>query len=301
MPLAEPARAKVNLTLEVLGRRKDGYHELRSLVVFADAGDELTLEPGPALVVETSGPHGQAIDGENLIERVGRSVLAAAPGSVTGHFRLTKNLPVASGIGGGSADAAAALRLLARANPPARSPRSGDGEGSPLPAMVDWWGIARQIGSDVPSCFLSRAVYMAGVGANLREVRQLPRLPAVLVNPGLKLATPDVFRALAARPVGSGDIRPATRRQARFASIEAVLDHARGSRNDLEAPAIALQPVIADVLVAIAGTPGCLLARMSGSGATCFGLYRDAAASEAAAARLAAVCKAWWIVATTLG
>jgi 4-diphosphocytidyl-2-C-methyl-D-erythritol kinase len=288
LPLAELAPAKVNLTLRVVGRRPDGYHELDSLVAFARAGDRLTLAPGGQLALELDGPFaGAAGDpADNLVLKAARELARLAPGLVLGRFVLTKELPVAAGLGGGSADAAAALRLLARANGLA----AGDAR---LAAA------ARATGADVPVCLDVRARVMRGIGDILSAPVALPPLPAVLVNPGVPLATKDVFAgfARAAPPKGAEDFDVAA---LSAASLEAVLGALARGANDLEPAATALCPAIADALKALAATPGCRLARMSGSGATCFGLYESEAAAGGAAQTLAGAHRDWWVRATVL-
>jgi 4-diphosphocytidyl-2-C-methyl-D-erythritol kinase len=279
------APAKVNLTLHILGRRADGYHELESLVVFADVGDRLTFTPGGALALELSGPTSQAAGSadDNLVLKAARALGERVENLKPGRFTLDKQLPVAAGLGGGSSDAAAALRLLARANGLA----SDDAR---------LYAAARATGADVPVCLDPRARMMRGVGEILSEPMALPDLPAVLINPGVAVATRDVFAALAA-PALSG---PPPREE--FFTIEAdaasLVSLLQARRNDLESPAVALQPVIAEVLQALRAAPGCLLARMSGSGATCFGLFGSVAAAESAAQALAAAQPSWWVRAT---
>lgn len=274
----EAAPAKVNLFLHVTGRRAgDGYHLLDSLAVFGPAEDGLAAEFAPELALALDGPFGNALGAEpdNLVLRAAR-LLAEAAGVAPPRaaLRLTKRLPVASGIGGGSADAAAALRLLDR--------MWGAGLGESRLAE-----LALRLGADVPVCVASRPARMLGVGEVLRPAPALPECGMVLANPGVALPTPEVFRARAAAagfspPAALPDSWPDARAMA--------ADLARLS-NDLEPPAIALRPVIAEVLAALRASPGCLLARMSGSGATCFALYADAAAARRAAKALPA---AWW-------
>jgi 4-diphosphocytidyl-2-C-methyl-D-erythritol kinase len=286
--LTTRALAKVNLTLEVLGRRADGYHDLASLVVFAGVGDELALAPGPALGLSVRGPFADGLDPgpDNLILRAQRALAARVPELKTGHFTLTKRLPIASGIGGGSADAAAALRLLARLN------------ALPLtaPAVIE---AARETGADVPVCLASRARMMAGVGERLGPVLSLPPLFAVLVNPGVAVATAAVFAALGLQPGASNPGRMG--RDTTSAEAAPVnVTQALATGNDLEAPARRLAPAIGDALAALAASKGCQLARMSGSGATCFGLFADCRQSAAAARSLARAKPGWWVKPTVL-
>jgi 4-diphosphocytidyl-2-C-methyl-D-erythritol kinase len=285
--LAEPAPAKVNLTLRVLGRRPDGYHDLESLVAFARVGDSLDFVPGGALALDVHGPYAAAAGSlaDNLVLKAARELARLADGLVLGRFGLAKALPVAAGLGGGSADAAAALRLIARANALA-------------PDDARLLAAARATGADVPVCLDPRPRVMRGIGEVLSAPLDLPALPAVLVNPGAPLSTRDVFAAFAAaprKPAAGVDVTAS-----RFASVGAVLDALAGGTNDLEPAAVALCPPVADVLAALAATPGCRLARMSGSGATCFGLYESEQAAEAAAGSLHAAQPGWWVRATVL-
>jgi 4-diphosphocytidyl-2-C-methyl-D-erythritol kinase len=272
----EAAPAKINLHLHVTGRRADGYHLLDSLVVFAGAADALAVAPAAdGLSLELGGPEGGALAAEpdNLVLRAAR-LLAEAAGRPLGGagLRLEKHLPVASGIGGGSADAAAALRALDRFW------RLEMGTAR-LEAM------ALQLGADVPVCVGSRPARMAGVGEVLTPAPRLPEFGLVLANPRISVATPGIFAARrgafsapAALPAGWGDA----------AAMAADL---RELGNDLEPPAIALCPPIADVLSALSALPGALMARMSGSGATCFAVFADAGVAKRAAAGLPA---GWW-------
>jgi 4-diphosphocytidyl-2-C-methyl-D-erythritol kinase len=286
--LAEPAPAKVNLTLRVLGRRPDGYHDLESLVAFARVGDRLDFTPGGALALAVRGPFAAAAGNlaDNLVLKAARALARVADGLELGAFHLLKELPVAAGLGGGSADAAAALRLIARANAlAADDPRL--------------FAAARATGADVPVCLDPRPRVMRGVGEVLSAPLDLPPLPAVLVNPGVPLATKDVFAAYAGLASPSAAAFAAAAR--RFASADAALDALAGGTNDLQPAAIALCPQVAAALAALAATPGCRLARMSGSGATCFGLYASEQAAAAAAHALAAAHGGWWVRASMLG
>ncbi len=273
LTLSEPAPAKVNLCLHVTGRRDDGYHLLDSLVAFPRIGDLVEAERSRTLSLSVRGPFGHelSVSGDN-------SVLAAAealrPAGAGAALRLTKRLPVASGIGGGSADAAATLRLLAR-----------------------MWGVpplgdaaVLGLGADVPVCLAGRPCRMTGIGERLAPVG-LPPFWLVLVNPGQKVSTASVFDRLATRdnaglPETDG-----------FSRVEDLIGYLRIQRNDLEAPAVEAAPVIADVLSALRSRAGCGLARMSGSGATCFGMFATEAEAMAAAEALRRSGPAWWIAA----
>jgi 4-diphosphocytidyl-2-C-methyl-D-erythritol kinase len=286
--LAGFAPAKVNLTLHVLGRRGDGYHELESLVVFADAGDRLTFVPGVELDLVVRGPTADVSGpaGDNLVLKAARQLAERVDGLRLGRFTLDKRLPVAAGLGGGSSDAAAALRLLVLENELAL----GD------PRVV---AAARATGADVPVCLDPRPRMMRGVGEILSAPVALPKLAALLVNPGVAVPTAGVFKALAAPPLvpGAKQDDPIVA----HAGLSEVLAAVAARRNDLEAPAISLQPVIADVLSTLRAFPGCRLARMSGSGATCFGLFNSASDAEAAARSLKTRRPGWWVQATVFG
>jgi 4-diphosphocytidyl-2-C-methyl-D-erythritol kinase len=290
--LTDPARAKVNLTLRVLGRRADGYHDLESLVAFADCADTLTLELGTELGLDIVGPGagdcGEAA--ENLVLRVARLLGERIPGLVAGRFTLDKCLPVAAGIGGGSADAAAALRLLARAN----------GLAVDDPRLAD---VARETGADIPVCLASHACTMTGVGDNL-EMLQPPSLPCVMVNPRVGVATKDVFAALGLGKgellAGPVDILLAPGWPGADASFDDWIDAIGRGVNDLEKPALKVEPVIGEVLAALRETDGVRLARMSGSGATCFGLYGTIGDAGLAARALVQAHPDWWVHAGVL-
>jgi 4-diphosphocytidyl-2-C-methyl-D-erythritol kinase len=285
----EHAPAKVNLTLRVLGRRPDGYHNLASLVVFADVGDRLSFEPGPRLRLTLCGPTAAAAGrrADNLVLAAARALAARVRGLTLGRFRLDKRLPVAAGLGGGSADAAAALRLLARAN----GLRADDRR---------VLAAARATGADVPVCVACHARWMRGAGERLGAAMRLPRLHAVLVHPGVPLATREVFRQF--------DQSTERRRRGRLAGQHRVPHRAAAlvamlvrECNDLEPAALALAPVIADVLGELRELPGCRLARMSGSGTACFGLFVSARAAETAARTLRRRRRRWWVTACALG
>ena len=275
--LTEAAHAKINLTLRVVGRRADGYHLLDSLVAFAGAADCLAAEAEPLLALALDGPFaaGLAAGPDNLVLRAARALADAAGIPPAARLVLTKNLPVASGIGGGSADAAAALRLLARLWSVTIAPER----------MAD---IAAGLGADVPVCLASRSLRMRGIGERLSAAPDLPACGIALVNPGAALATAAVFRALDAGFSAEAELPEAWPDAAVMARDLAALG------NDLEPPACRLCPPIGDVIAALRAMPRCLLARMSGSGATCFGLFPDAAAASRAAASLAVAEPGWW-------
>ncbi|RTL55373.1 MAG: 4-(cytidine 5'-diphospho)-2-C-methyl-D-erythritol kinase [Bradyrhizobiaceae bacterium] len=290
--LTETARAKVNLTLRVLGRRPDGYHDLDSIVAFADCADRLTLEPGAELSLVTTGPRaGECGEGEdNLVIRVTRALGARVEGLGTGRFILDKHLPVAAGIGGGSADAAAALRLLARAN----------GMAADDARLMD---AAKATGSDIPVCIASHACVMGGVGEDLTPL-SIPVLPCVMVNPRVAVPTKDVFAGLhllaGELRVGVAEVLEAITLPKPGASQEEWVLQLIGGTNDLEAPALKIQPVIGEVLATLRDTEGVRLARMSGSGATCFAIYDTPAQAKAAGDSIARLQPGWWVHAGTL-
>lgn len=290
--LVESAPAKVNLTLRVLGRRADGYHDIESLVVFAEIGDRLTLTPGDALALSAGGPRAaqSGAEADNLVLKAARALAACVPGLHVGAFGLEKNLPVAAGLGGGSADAAAALRLLARVNElPLDDPRLAQ--------------AARATGADVPVCLDPRPRMMRGIGEILSAPLALPRLPALLVNPGVAVPTRLVFAEWrpSANPVAGLAAAADFAGSVSGVSEHQLLEWLAREGNDLEMPATVLAPPIADVLASLRGLAGCRLARMSGSGATCFALFSSAAQAAAAGSDLRARFPDWWISETVLG
>jgi 4-diphosphocytidyl-2-C-methyl-D-erythritol kinase len=286
--LAEKAPAKVNLTLRVLGRRADGYHELESLVVFADFGDRLTLAPRDGLSISLRGPRAASAgaDADNLVLKAARALAERIPGAVLGAFDLEKNLPVAAGLGGGSSDAAAALRLIAQANNLTRDD----------PRLYE---AACATGADVPVCLDPRVRLMRGIGEKLSKPFNWPPLPAVLVNPGAALATKLVFAGwrLAAEPPIPTDVAALQK----VSTHDQLLRLLRTQPNDLEAAAITLAPVIAEALAALRAVADCDLARMSGSGSTCFGLFASADAAKRAANALQGSNPQWWVRSAALG
>ena len=280
--VAELARAKINLALHVLGRRVDGYHELDSIAVFADIGDRLSFEPAGRFGIEATGPFAAALPAlaDNIIHAAwlalgdlfkanGRAVPAVT-------VRLEKILPVAAGIGGGSADAAATLRALLRLT-------------DYQPAEDELRRVALGLGADVPVCLRQQACRMRGAGERMTPLAGFKPLQAVLINPGIAVATGDVFAALG---LAAGQRHGA------------AIDDPAGAaswRNDLAAPACLVVPVISTVLAALARQKGVGYARMSGSGATCFAVFDDAEAATEAARRLAAGHPRWWVRPAVLG
>jgi 4-diphosphocytidyl-2-C-methyl-D-erythritol kinase len=290
--LSEQARAKVNLTLRVIGRRVDGYHELESVVVFADCADGLMLAPGNELSLAATGPRVTECgdNADNLVIKASRILAELVPGLTTGAFALDKQLPIAAGIGGGSADAAAALRLLARAN----------GLALDDPRLVE---AAKRTGADVPVCVASASCIMGGIGEKLTPL-PLPLLPAVMVNPRVGVATKDVFAALGLKNgqlnVGVTDVVAAPAWPDRDAPLGDWIAALAAGVNDLEAPAKQVQPVVGEVIALLAACAGALLARMSGSGATCFAIFGSDAEARAAAQAIQTAHPNWWVHAGTL-
>ncbi|MEO1225812.1 MAG: 4-(cytidine 5'-diphospho)-2-C-methyl-D-erythritol kinase [Pseudomonadota bacterium] len=265
--MTERAPAKLNLSLHVVGRRSDGYHLLDSLVVFTELADTVALRPGGTFGFSVDGPFAPAtpMSGDNLVLRAAESLGEWCGRPLSGAFRLTKRLPAAAGVGGGSADAAATLRLLCRH-------WSLDLDD---PGVLE---IAVSLGADVPVCLRSRRCHMSGIGEVVTQVAPEASRPVVLVNPGIALSTAEVFKQYAR--MASGTDRP--------------------SANDLLAPAIALAPQIGDILRELSATKGCRATAMSGSGPTCFAFYDDPAAASAAESTLSEGHPAWWVAATRL-
>jgi 4-diphosphocytidyl-2-C-methyl-D-erythritol kinase len=277
------ARAKINLYLHVTGKRADGYHLLDSLIVFAEAGDLLRVEPADDLALTIDGPfaEGLASEADNLVLRAARALAAEAGIAPRANIHLTKSLPIASGIGGGSADAAAALLELCRL-------WRLDIPAGRLQEM------ALALGADVPVCVDGRPAFIGGIGEEIVPAGRLPVGWLVLVNPKVPTPTPQVFKAR------RGDFSPAVRWQTPPADFEALIAYLAACRNDLTEPAITVAPAVADVLAVIAATEGCRLARLSGSGATCFGLYGTEAAAAAAQAEILRQRPEWWAVAARI-
>jgi 4-diphosphocytidyl-2-C-methyl-D-erythritol kinase len=280
---SERAPAKINLTLHIVGRRADGWHQLESLVAFSRAGDQLSFAEGAPLSLTIEGPTALAAGDldDNLVLRAARHFAARVPGAKLGAFHLVKRLPVAAGIGGGSSDAAAALRLLARAN----------GVSLDDERLID---AARKTGADVPVCLAGRARMMRGLGEDLGPLLKLPPLVGLIVNPGQPLETKAVFACMALPPgaeTGFGG-HPAF---APGMAAEDLLAALGKGRNDMEAAACRLAPIIGDVLAILAAAPGCRLARMSGSGATCFALFKSCRVAVRARKAILRAHPNWWV------
>jgi len=286
LTITEHARAKINLTLRVLGRRADGYHTLESLITFADVGDAVRFAPGEPPSVEMSGLYAGAITGSNLIDTALERLTSADPALVLGRIEVDKQLPIAAGIGGGSADAAAVLRAVRRANPAGK---------------VNWEEIAASLGADVTVCLADRTSHVWGAGEKIRPVADLPSLDAVLVCP-LGAApigkTRAVFSQLSlplAEPVKTPAPLPP------FPDRDALLAYIRAVGNDLAAPARAVMPVCAQADTALRDCDECVYVGLSGAGPTSFGIFTDGQHAAAAAEILRTRHPGWWIAATTLG
>lgn len=286
--IVRAAPAKLNLTLEVVGRRADGYHLLDSLIAFTEYGDTLTAREADELTLALDGPFGRILVGdpaENLVLRAARLLAAEAGVAPRATLALTKRLPVASGIGGGSSDAAATLVALAALWRLA-------------PDAGDLARLALRLGADVPVCLAARTARLEGIGERIAPAPPVPAAPIVLVNPGVGLPTPKVFQARRgdfSKGAGAGGVLRSSPTDA-----VALADALRPYGNDLTRPAVELLPVIGQVLARLEAASDSLIARMSGSGATCFALFPTAAAATAAAAAIAAAEPGWWAVATRL-
>lgn len=275
------APAKINLYLHVTGRRDDGYHLLDSLVGFAAIGDRLTVTSAPSFEFTLTGPFAPALahtdPNANLVVRAARALATATGRDLPCRIILEKNLPLASGIGGGSSDAAAVLLALALL---------WDLPSTALPLTE----IARGLGQDVAACLYRRSCYFRGVGDVVEPAPELPSCGIMLINPMVQVATPSVFKARTGKFSSAAPLVPTK-------NLDDLAAQLRQRRNDLYEPAIQVAPEIADCLSAVAAAPECLLARMSGSGATCFGLFSNVAHAEAARAAVASHHPGWWTAA----
>jgi len=282
-PFTVPAPAKINLYLHVTGRRDDGYHELDSLIAFAGIHDVLTFEPAEGLSLDIDGPYADALQAGpgNLVLGAAEALAQAAGTEAGARIRLDKMLPVASGMGGGSADAAAALAGLRRLW----------GIGDDPPGFKE---LAFGLGADVPVCLFGEAAFVGGAGEDVARAPALPPAWLVLVNPGVRLETKAVFWER------QGDFGKPDRFEESPGNAKALAELLAPRSNDLTAAATALAPAVGEVLAALAAADECLLARMSGSGATCFGLFSEAGAAARAAAMLSQAEPGWWVRATPL-
>ena len=277
------APAKLNFYLHVLGRRDTGYHDLDSLVVFAAVGDVVSVHPAAEISLQIDGPFADDVPGggDNLVLRAAEALAERTGMQAGAAITLTKNLPVASGIGGGSADAAATIKALVRL-------------WGVHPGTHDLSGLALDLGADVPVCLFGRPAFMGGIGEQLEPAPDLPDAALVLVNPGVAVSTPEVFGARV------GVFSSGARFEGESVNAAGLADGLRGGGNDLFAPAMKVAPEIGEVISVIEATDGCLLARMSGSGATCFGLYETMAAADSATHAIQAARAAWWATAARL-
>lgn len=283
---ARLAPAKINLFLHVGPPESDGYHPLASLVAFADIGDRVTVGPADRLSLTVTGPFAGALEGEgdNLVLRAVRALGAAAGiGEPPLGITLDKQLPVAAGLGGGSSDAGAVLKL------------ARDALGLPFDNAA-LAGIAADLGADGPMCLHARAAWAGGRGDRLTFETALPSLPALLVNPGVPSSTGAVYRAFDAHPPAQADMPPPPLDW----SAPAFVCWLQAQRNDLETPAVGLQPIIGEALEAAAELPGARLTRMSGSGATVFALFDSLPAAAEAGRALKTRRPDWWIQSTVL-
>lgn len=282
VPVDETAWAKINLTLNITGRRADGYHELSSLVVFTDYGDRLRFAESDDLSLVVDGPFaaGLPVSADNLVLRAAKGLAALAGRPVGAAITLTKNLPVAAGIGGGSADAAAALRGLMRLWDVGLPPEELE-------------ALALTLGADVPVCLASRPAMMSGIGELLQPVTALPSFALVMINPGVPLSTAKVFKAR------RGDFSQPAEMPPR-PDLDTLLAWLSGRPNDLQAPAESLRREITRVLDGLTAAKGCRLSRMSGSGATCLGIYETLSEAQAAALALEKENAGWWVRAAAL-
>jgi 4-diphosphocytidyl-2-C-methyl-D-erythritol kinase len=285
--IREFAPAKINLTLEVCGKRSDGYYEIESLVTFADVGDVVDLDIDGATGISVSGPFAGGLSGDNILDRALTLMRDEAPELALGAVHLEKHLPVAAGIGGGSADAGALLRAV-------RAVNSSE--------SIDWYGLAFALGADVPVCLRCRPAWMTGIGHDLCDLSgQVPSLSAVLVNPMAAVPadkTTRVFRALGAPPLPASHSVGA---EPLFQSRSDLIDYMRERGNDLAGAATSVVPEIEQVLAVLAAAPGVEYAAVSGAGPTCFGIFPDFQTAKAAQCVIAAEQPRWWTVATTLG
>jgi 4-diphosphocytidyl-2-C-methyl-D-erythritol kinase len=293
----DQARAKVNLTLNVRGKCADGYHELESVVLFADLGDIITFSPKApteqaqdekdTVSLEVTGPFAAAckeFSENNLIHFAAKAFNATLEKPFSGHFQLTKNLPIAAGIGGGSADAAAAFRLLCAEQIQTQP------ENLSTHCLSELIPMAKKIGADVPVCLFSRAAFMTGIGEQLQPLDAIEPIPAVLVNPLSPLSTGAVFRELSASPLDASSAADLPVLQ----TTAEVLAYACTHNNDLEKSACRLLPVINDILEMLNALPGTAIARLSGSGPTCFALFHDQTSAEFAAEKIREEHPDWW-------
>ncbi|NQV55914.1 MAG: 4-(cytidine 5'-diphospho)-2-C-methyl-D-erythritol kinase [Rhodospirillales bacterium] len=281
------APAKLNLYLHVTGKRSDGYHELDSLIAFADVGDTISITPSDALQLDVDGPFAQTLEsalgdkGENIVLKAARGLADLAGRPANALIRLTKRIPVAAGLGGGSADAAAAISALIE-------------YWEIKPDGADLMALAIGLGADVPVCLAAHAAFVGGFGEVIEPSPRLPKAGLVLANPGINLPTPQVFANR------SGAFGKAARFTQQVGGADELAHILSSRENELTAAAISVAPEIGDVLKSLAEIPGAYLARMSGSGATCFALFDDADEAEEAAEKFQKAHRNWWIAPASL-
>ncbi|MDX5594642.1 4-(cytidine 5'-diphospho)-2-C-methyl-D-erythritol kinase [Pseudovibrio sp. SPO723] len=278
--VVETARAKVNLALHVTGQREDGYHTLDSLVVFPAYGDEITLRPADDMTLSISGPYAEPLNTDrstNLVMKAAWLMSESVPGARSAHIQLTKRLPVAAGIGGGSADAAATLRALGRL-------------WDVHPSSHNLEKLALRLGADVPMCFGENPSRVRGIGEQIEKLSAVPKGALVLVNPGIELSTPSVFQALENKQNSPLPTLPD-----KWSGPQEFASWLRACRNDLQAPATSLVPQIGDVLSLLDAQTETLLSRMSGSGPTCFALCATLGEAQAVAKRIKENRPDWWV------
>ncbi|SFT65371.1 4-diphosphocytidyl-2-C-methyl-D-erythritol kinase [Pseudovibrio denitrificans] len=276
----ELARAKVNLALHITGQREDGYHLLDSLVVFPKVGDRITVEAAPDLSLQITGDFAEKIQGDpsdNLVYKAAQLLAEHVPNASSTRIELEKSLPVAAGIGGGSADAAATLRALAKL-------------WGTSPAPTDLARLSLSLGADVPMCLEEKPARIRGIGEIIEPVTDFPSGAIVLVNPMIEISTPTIFRALEKK-----DNAPLPEMPEEFESMKALASWLKSCRNDLQKPAISQASEISEVLDLLASQPDTLLARMSGSGATCFALCETLKDAQSIATHLQDLHSDWWI------
>lgn len=276
--------AKINLDLRITGRRADGYHLLDSIVVFADVGDELDATLSDHLSLEIDGPFGAGLSAgkDNLVFKAAQALCDVAGVEPNIHFNLTKNLPISSGIGGGSSNAAVALTL---SNKLLKLKLSEE----------HLMHVALEIGADVPVCLEPQITHMSGIGEQLTPIRHELKQPALLVNPGISVSTAEIFSVFHNLEFS---FSPERELQPNQVNWSLMLDHLKASTNDLQRPACTINTSVNDVLEALAKLEGVILSRMSGSGATCFALFKDQSMCEDAAKKLSKAHKNWWVKST---
>ena len=286
------AFAKINLSLEILGRRSDGYHQILSLVAFTEFGDQLVYDPGQSFAVESDGPFAISVQGENLIVTAAKKLSNHFPNINLGRVHLTKHIPVAAGLGGGSADVAAFFKLVEQHD---ESQLKG----------FDWVSFGALIGADIPVCLCRETSFMGGFGEQLSAVDVRAEVHIVLVNPGVELITGGVFKALNA-PAYSAERQVASRNRdmshmpKSFQSFQHLINFLHSHPNDLTKPACRQAPVINRVLGVLERCDGCALSRLSGSGASCYGLFESAPEAQQAGEQIAHEFPLWWVQSTRL-